>query len=207
MFFFSHSIFIAAVLSIIKFKKINEAFWPFIYCLWIGSINETLSAILILQHYNSSVSNNIYVLIEAVLLIFLFKNFEVFSRSKYLLRTLLLSLLLVWLIENFIFSEIFKTAIYFRIFYSLIIVFMSINCINDLIVNNRNSKAILVLCIAFVFYFTYKVFVYSFWISGLSNSFLSALVSIMMYVNLLTNLIYALAVLWMPKKLEFSLRY
>ena len=207
MYFFSYSIIIAGVLSIIKFKKINKAFRPFIFCLWIGCINDALSAVLIPHHYQTSLNNNIYVLIEAVLLILLFKNFEVFSRSKYLLHTILISLLLVWIMENFIFSEIFKPDIYFRIFYSLTIVFMSINCINDLIINNRKSKAVLVLCIAFIFYFTYKVFVFTFWISGLSNSFLSALVSIMMYVNLLTNLIYALAVLWMPKKLEFSLRY
>ena len=122
-----------------------------------------------------------------------------------------MSFIALWLIENFL-KKFSLFCDYFAIYYSFIIVLMSITTVNDLIVRSRSrifTKANFLLCISFIFYFTYQVLIYSFWIYGVGSSrgFLLNVFSIMVYINLLTNLIYALAVLWMPKKLEFTLPY
>ncbi len=46
-----------------------------------------------------------------------------------------------------------------------------------------------------------------FWLYGLrfSKEFLMNVTTILIYINLFTNLVFALAVLWMPAKHRFSL--
>ena len=204
--FFSFSIYIAGIISAIRYNKINKAYHPFLYCIWIACGNEIISFTLTRYHNGTSINNNIYVLLESLLLSFLFKNIGAFYRSR-LFVTVIGTLIVGWLLETFVFGSITKPDIYFRVLYSFSIVLLSINTINEIIANNKKRNATFLLCIAFIIYFTFKVFVYAFWISGLSSGFLSGLFAIMVYINFLTNLIYAIAVLWMPRKLEFSLPY
>jgi hypothetical protein len=58
-------------------------------------------------------------------------------------------------------------------------------------------------------YYTFTVIIGVFWIYGFggSSSFRRHMVWILIYINLVVNLVFALAVLWMPKKLRFSLPY
>jgi hypothetical protein len=55
-------------------------------------------------------------------------------------------------------------------------------------------------------YFTFRILIRSFWLYGLrsSNEFLMRTFTIEIFINLICNLIIALAVLWMPRKLEYS---
>ena len=206
-FIFSFSIFLAGIISLFKYNKISKAYYPFIFCIWLACCNELLSAIIITNHHRTSVNNNIYVIIEALLITLLFKNFGIFKKSKLLFYCVTLGLLFCWIIETFIINNITISDIYFRIIYSFVIVLMSITTINEIIFTGRKNNASFLLCIAFIIYFAFKVLVYAFWISNLSRDFLSSIFSIMIYINFLTNLIYAVAVLWMPRKLEFSLPY
>ena len=207
----SLSILFAGFISVVRFNKINGIYFPVILCIWIASINELLSAVLYKFNCNSSLNNNIYMLCESILIPLQFKYLGLLRKPKYLFRFLSISFLLIWAIDNFFISSIFRFNVYFSILYSFIIILLSLSCMSRLIgtsgKNIRNSTFLL--CLGFILYFTVTVLVYSFYLYGLgiNQPFLLRVYAITIYVNLLTNLIYALAVLWMPKKIPFLLPF
>lgn len=196
-------------------KKINKIYFPFLFCLWIACINELLTFVLYKAHaikYTGNANNNIYILIESVVITFLFKGFGIIKKPAFLFPSIIISLIFVWAAEIFLIGNIKTGLMYFRIFYSFVIVLMSINCINIMIGSSRRliiRNAAFILCLGFILNFTFKVLVQSFWVYGLNSNtnFLIKVNTIMLLINLIANLIYALAVLWMPRKIEYSLPY
>lgn len=198
------SIVIAGVIGIFRIKEMDPAYYPFLILTFIGIGNETLSYLLVFNGMYTTVNNNVYVLIEGLLIGLFFDSVRLFRKQRTLLITLF-SLLFVWILEVSL-RGINTRFNYFRIFYSFIIVLLSINMINKLLLSEKRGllrNSMFLFCIAFIIYFTLKVLQNAFWIYGLnknSNSFLGAMLDIHTWVNLLTNLIYALAVLWIPRK-------
>lgn len=201
----SLTIFVAGVISLIRFPKINETYYPFVFCLWIGCINESLNIYLVINGYQTLLNNNIYALIESVLLIWFLKEGRLIKKHFIIL---VLSLIIGWSVETFVIRNITDNSTLFRIFSSLAIVILSIKVINRLIFSQQKhllKSSTFLLCIAFIIYFTYTVLVQSFVIYGVDrqSTFLLNIYVIMIYVNLAVNLLYALAVLWMPKKARY----
>ena len=212
VFIFSLSILIASVIGWVRFKKIDPAYYPFLYCLWIGTLNEIVSYVLVANHQTTALNNNIYVLFEPVLLVWLFKNWGSFRRTPQMFTALLILFPVLWIAENFFISTITHFTFYYRIFYSFVIVLLSIQIINRLIMTERKNilkNSIFLLCVGFVIYYTFSVLVQTFWLYGLnvSREFTLKVVFILLTINLFANLIYALAVLWMPTRHRFSLPY
>lgn len=207
----SLSIFIAGIIAAIRIRKIEGSYYPFLYVIWLGCLNESLSIGLALNEFPTLVNSNIYVLIEAILLTWFFKNMKVF-KQRLIYYVVVVSLVLVWILENFVFKTITAHSTYFRIVYSFTIVFMSINLANERIFTNKTvllKDATFIISMGFIVYFTYKALVQSFVIYGINrrSSFLLNIYIIMIYINLAVNLLYALAVLWIPKKVRFLQPY
>ena len=207
---FNFSIFIAAVIAWVRFGRINKVYYPILYCVWLAALNELLSFILVKNGFHTSVNNNIYVLLEALLIISFFKNLVQQPKQIYWYNAGLIAIIIIWIIENIILNKIVGISIYFRIIYSFVIVLLSISTINRLITTVRKNifrNSIFLLCLAFTIYYTYKILVEAFWLYGLNSSdfFRLQVYRILNYINLFTNLIYALAILWMPKKVAFTL--
>jgi len=206
----SFSLVFAAVIGWIRFKKINPAYYPFLLCLWIGLVNEIISFIVIRNGKSNALNSNIYVLVESVLITWQFKKWGIFERHKNIFYLLILIFLLVWITENFIVSKINYFSSYFRIVYSSALTLLSINQLNALLIREKKNilnNSVFLICVGFVLYYTYKVLVEAFWLYGLNNSrdFRNNIYLILAYINLVANLIYAVAVLWMPTKHRFSL--
>src|SRR5205823_3796512 len=192
---FSFSILIASAIGWARFKKIDPAYYPFLYCLWIGFMNEIISYILITNHESNALNNNIYVLFEPLLLLWLFKNWGSFNRMPHLFTALLILLPLLWLIENFFIATITRFTFYYRILYCFIIVLLSIHTVNRLIMTERKNilkNSVFLLCIGFVIYYTFSVLVQTFWLYGLnvSREFTIKVIIILLAINLFANLIY-----------------
>lgn len=205
---FNFSAFIPGILAALRYKKINKAYHPFLYCLWIGCLTEVLVFFVVLKGHQSLMISNVYVFFESILLGWLLKNMGVLSQKG--LVILIIACTAVWIGENFVFGTITKNSTYFRIFYSLALILLGINLINLVLSTNRGSlftNSDFILCFAFLLYYTYKVMVQALAIYGFSGSrrFLLNIYTIMSYINLVTNLLYTLAVLWMPRKRKFSL--
>jgi len=203
--FLSQSVWIAGIIGAIRYRKIDSSYYPFIYFIWLGAFNDTLGLILINFGFYTSVNGNIYVLLEALLLTYFFKRLGIFKRAFTLYIALITAHLLIWLFEVLLLRSIMEPVLYARIFFSFSIVLMSISCINQLLTTQRESlkkNPLFIICIGFIIFFTYKVLVNTFWLYGLkqSKSFVLNIYTILIYINLFCNLIYALATLWIPKK-------
>lgn len=206
----SFAIGIPVIISWVRFKKINPTYYPFIFCLWLGLLNEILSYILSRVFHSNAINNNIYVLLESFLITWQFHEWKLFSRLKSLYIVLLCIFSATWIVENFIISKISYFSSYFRILYSFVIVLMSISLLNFLLVRERKSlllNPVFLICATFVVYYTYKVLVEAFWVYGLNSSkeFRVQIYEIFVFINLFSNLTYTLAVLWMPTKQRFTL--
>ena len=206
----SLTILFPAIIGIIRFKKINDAYYPFIIYIWVGAINELLSVILLIWRYSNIINLNVYLLIEAMLLMWQFTLWRFFGKSKILRKLLYAALLSFWLTENFLLYSITRYDSYFTIFYSTIFTFISISSINQLIVTERKSllqNPKFIICAAFVIYFTIVILSEVFWLYGVSQSvaFSNYVISISNITNFIAIILYTLAILWMPIKHRFTL--
>jgi hypothetical protein len=205
---FSCSIFIAAIISWVRFKRIAPAFYPFIICIWLGSLNELVSVFFENLDWPTAPNNNIYVLLEALLLTVQLSRWRPFKG----LSLLLVVLVLAWLADTLVFGSFFRISSYFRVLYSAIIVLLAIRVNNYLILTERGrllKHPVFLSCLGLILFFTYKILVEAFWLYGLnaSSGFRENVYAIMIWINLFANLIYALAVLWMPAKQRFTIPY
>lgn len=205
----SYSIGISAFIALFRWKSIQKRDYFFIAFLWAGLLSEFISTICIQLFKTNAVTSNIYILISSLLLLLQFNKWGLFSKNKLLYKVIIAIIFLVWFWENFIYSSIFSFGSISRIVNGFIIVLMSIHLMNILI-NQENStlskNPVFLICISFIIFFTLKILVEVFWIYGLnaSKDFRQSIYRIVTYVNLVVNIFYAIAVLWMPKKREFT---
>lgn len=202
---FSSSILIGTLIGWLRFKKIEPAYLPFILCLTVASLNEIYSFVITQQGYSTAYNNNVYILCEAMLLTWQFKNWGLFRSSKVTYYLLMVMIPLAWVSENIFMNKFSGIGFYFRIGYSLLIVLMSIHINTDLLVSSRRNlltNPVLLICSAFIIYFIYKILFETFWLYGVNagRQFRINVYVVLTWINLFTNLIYAAALLWIPRK-------
>jgi hypothetical protein len=206
----NHSIILAAIIGMIRFKFISSDFYPFLFFIWAGLANDSLSLAIIANGGSNTANSNIFVLLELALVLFLFYKWNGGKIKKYyILGGLGLA---IWAADNFMLHSIWRNNSLFRVFYSFAIVFLSIDQVNKILVFERGpllKNAMFLICITFLFYFGCKAFVESFNIFhlSLSNAFLRNLWMTLYFINFIANLLYAVAILWIPTKQKFSLPY
>ena len=207
---FNHSIIIAAIIGVVRFKSISRDFYPFLFFVWAGLANDSLSLALIMSGGSNTVNSNIYVLLELALVLFLFYKWNgSAARKYYVLAGIGLA---VWIADNVLINDIRDNNALFRVFYSFVIVFLSIDRVNKMLVFEKRAlrkNAMFIICITFLFFYGFKAFVESLnmFHLGLSGHFLNSLWMIIYFINLIANLLYAIAILWMPTKQRFLLPY
>jgi hypothetical protein len=199
---------IAVLLSFFILPKADKKFLPFILLLYAGLITEVINRYLDARGMNSQISTNIYALIEILLITWLFTSWNFFKDPK---RGIWLSFLFigVYIADIFFLPKLHNYTPYFNIFSSLVLVIMSILTINKVILieNKRLVKnATFWICMAFIIHFTNLALVEIFYIYGLRQGiyFADKIYDIFQVMNLITNLIYALAIIWIPRK-QYSL--
>lgn len=211
---FGYSITIAAIIGLVRFNKINKSYNPFVYFAVIDTINVTISIITSNIFRTNAVNSNIYILFEGILFLWLFYNFSSAKNKKRLFSILFIALLVVWIIDNFLLHTILTRNSLYRISYSFLIVFLSLDYLNKLINTERKKllrNAGFLICIGNIAFFTYKAIFEVFYLYRLgikmSDELFRKLYDILQYANLFANLIYALAMLWIPRKKTFTLPY
>jgi hypothetical protein len=203
---FSASVFIPGILGLVRFPKVESNYYPFFYFIWIGCINEVISFIMIMSRKSNYISSNTYVFLASLFIAWFFRNHGVFKNRPAAFYAALAALLTLWLVESFwIINITEQIGTYFRIFFSFLTILMSIQLMNTILVFGSGQlvrNALFLISLSFILYFTFKTLVEAFWIYGLqsSESFQLLVWNISVFVNLFTNLIYAVAILWIPKK-------
>jgi hypothetical protein len=204
------SIVIAAAIAIMRFKLIVRSFYPFVFLLWLGAANEALSLILIYRTGSNTVTSNIFVFAEFLLILWQFYTWNDASKRKYLV--IALAGMAVWFADNCILHSLSQNNSLFRSFYSFIILLFSISEGTRIVLYEKGSllkNAVFIICITFLFYYGCKSYVemMNAFHLGLAADTLWNLWIIMYFVNAISNLLYAFAILCIPTKQEFILPY
>lgn len=200
----SYSILPATLVATYKIRQCSKVYLPFIIYLLAATINEVISTFSIYYHYSNSINSNIYVLVEPMLLLWLFYNWQTRDPQRPLYFTLAAVILLVWALDTFIIQQPGQFNTIYRATYAFIIAMLAINqlCYQVIFYNGSLRNTRFILAVAFIVKFTYKVFHEMFLALNynLSNEFFMKFFMIWIYINAITNLIYILAALWIPRK-------
>jgi len=193
-------------------KEVSKKYYPFLFVILLGCLNDGTGVFLIRSGLSNVVLSNLFSLLEAILFLLYLKNTGYQKQLSSYLPFLISFLLIFWGIENFFiwgFGKSYNS--YFNILSGLPLVLLSINILNKILVKERDvlKNADFLLCIAFIIYFTYRILGEVFWLFGqsLSEQFMGKVFEIHALVNILCNIIYALAVLCIQKKQPFTLQY
>jgi len=215
MFFFIHefatfSIAFAVIIGWIRFQRTAPVFLPLLCILTLGLCNEILSHLLMYNGHPNALNSNIYLLLESVFIAWQFKKWGLFRRAPWGFYVLSCLYILTWAVEGSFFSLTMRFSSYFIAAYSFFTVLLSISFINLLMGEEQGSflkSPSFIICIGFIIYYTYAVLIEIFYLYGLKSGgeFGTNIYHIHTYINLLSNLIYATAFLWIPRKREFIL--
>jgi hypothetical protein len=203
---------VPAIVGAIRFANVNPIFHPFIISIWLSALNLIFGAMIVEFGYYNIVHYNIWFLLDAFVLLWLFKEWNLFE-SKRLYRFLLILLSIFWLSEIIFLSRLtHEYNSYFRILYSFIIILLSISTINSLLMRERKpllKNPMFIICCTFVILNAITVLTEAFFASNLhlGDQFRINMDRIMTLTSVIGNLIYALAILWMPKRQAFILQY
>jgi hypothetical protein len=206
----SYSVLPGAVIGWIRYSKIPAGDHPFIWLLWVALITEVVNEITTYYYSSTAIECNIYVLVESLLYCLLFFNWGSFRRDSRLLYLVTMFLMGVWVSDNLVTHSLWHINSFFRIASSFVLVFTAIDQVNKLIVSER-SKLLknyrFLICIGVILFFTYRAYVEVFYWKDLqvSQLFYRRIYNIMIFVNLFVNLLFSLAVLWIPTRQRFTL--
>jgi hypothetical protein len=209
---FGLSIGIGAIIGWIRIRKIDPAFFPFLLFLWLGLANELSSYMIVKAGYSNALSYNLFSLAEAILLTWQFKRWFLFADRTILYYILQGIFIAGWLIETAATGKLHLFNSYFIIGHSILLVLMSVNMINKVMFEDPFSlfkNPIFLICMGLIVFFTYFILVEAFWLNGLNRSktFRIHIYEILPFVNLFTNIVFALATLCIPLKRQYILRY
>jgi hypothetical protein len=196
----------------IRLPTISSEFDPFIIAIWLRGANAAFG--LIIQHfgYNNIVHYNLWFVGEAFLLLWAFEKWNLFESKKFY-RFLAVALGFTWLAETILFSKLTGDYnSYFRIIYSFVVILMSISMINNILLRaaiNPLKNSIFLICCTLVLLNTITVIGEAFFAYNLimGEEFRIYMDHIINFIDALCSLIFALIILWMPKKQAFTLQY
>jgi len=208
----SFSILIATVISFVRFNHIPSSFRPFIYLLWVGCFCEITGLFLANSFGNNIAIGNLYVLTESLMLLWQFNKWSGNNKKVNKFGIIGLGFVALWVLDNLLLHNLMRTNSLFRVTYAFCIVFLGIEQLNAVFQSERNNilkNSRFLLSSSFVFYFTYKSVFEVFYMINLkmSDNFYHGLFLILLLVNLFTNLVFAIALLWIPKKQKFTLPF
>jgi hypothetical protein len=210
IFLISQSILLPIIAGLVRYRRIDKSYQPFFILLLIGLLTEIVSFMIIRQHKHNGFVVNIYILVEWIMIAWQFHVWGFLKQKSRIFWLLVFLVSLLWVAENFVFGRITDFSPYFRFFYFFLIVLLSTNKINFMITHDnrsliRNPKFLI--CIGFLIYFIFMTLYY--WAYQVSMydklQMSSTFIFLMVWINALTNSIYAMAFLLIPARVQFTL--
>jgi hypothetical protein len=218
IFLLSESILFPLLVGLVRLRRIKKSsYQPFFFLLILGAFIELLSAVIILLHarlhinISNAISNNIYSLLEWLFIAWQFKVWGLPRNRMRVFYIVVAIPCLVWVVEDLVFGQILNFAPYFRVVKSLMVVLFSVSIINFMITHdyrNLSRNPTFLICIAFIIYFIYRIiFQWARETSLLGKTDTTTFIIMLFgYVNALTNIIFAIALLRIPPPQKFTLK-
>jgi len=204
----SFSIWFAALAGLVRFTNTDGMYRPFIMLCWTGAINELVSFFVARAGYSTNSNNNIYILAESLLLLWQFKKWVPEAWMKRYFLTLAVVFAGLWVYEYDSISKLGQIRYYFRFLYAVVIILLSIHLMQRLAVEHARGLGKdprFLISAGLTIYFTFKILFDAIWLYQLRGSvaFQQAIYLVFASLNFLINLLFALAILWMPKKPQY----
>jgi len=207
-FLFSQSILLPLIIGLIRIRKIQSSYYPFVVLIMLGTLSEVCSFFSIRYFQSNAVVSNLWCLVECLLILYQFYRWRFHAKLRAWYWIVPALCVLVCLIENIAFMQITRFGHVFRIGYAFLLVMLSINEINYLITHENRQlfkNARFLICMGFIIFFLYQIlFEGSLYIVETEgNAIISnKILSLAVYVNVLANLIFAVAMLFIPAKVK-----
>lgn len=204
------TIIIPCIVGLVRLKKINRTYHPFIAFLWLGFLNELIGEFTNKYFSTNVVNCNIYTILEANLLVYLLWQWDLFEK-KLSFFSVLFALWIFWIAEIFYFSNIMVFDSYFIIFYSLVIVVLSISMLNKILSVERarpvnNPKFVILLCLILFYSYSGVIEIFWKWSFSRGEAVSASYYYIITYLNFINNIFYTYAILCMRRKLRFTMQ-
>lgn len=198
-----------AIVGALRLKKIDISFRPFIVYVLASAIIELIVGLVIIPYFKEIkvLVWNCINLFEATILLLQFYYWKRFQKFKKLFFVIFSLIILEWIVENFVVHNLFYFNSFFLISYSFLLVLLSVQTVNYIIVNERrfaltdNPKFII--CVAMIIFFIYNIFVYTLMAKGIrvyDKILMGKIFAIQVYINAFANILYGLGVYLIPKK-------
>ena len=200
------------IAGLIRLRRIDRSYQPFFILLVVGFVNELINGYVVeIRHSSNAINSNIFALVEWFLILWQFQTWGSFRSKRKAYYVLLFVSCSIWITENLVLGHIGEFSSYFRFFDSFLIVLLSVNKINFMITHdNRNllRHPGFLICIGFIIYFIYKIvyeWAYQTSLFG-ATDITDKIEELIGYINALTNIIFAIALLKIPAPEKFTLR-
>ena len=212
LFLVSESILIPFITGLVRFRRIGNSYRPFFILIVVAVIIEAINGYMIkVQHHSNAIPVNIYALIECLLIIWQFHTWGWLRSRKQVFYGLLLFSIAGWMVENLVYGHITEFPPFFRFLYSFLIVLLSVNKINYMITHDNRTllrSPDFLICIGLIIFFIYKIiYEWAYQTSLFGQSDITSIIIMSFgYINALTNIIFAIALLLIPAPQKFTLR-
>lgn len=202
------SVCIPAAIAFARFKYIPRTLIPFCVLLWFAMANELVSLVIIENGGSNAMNGNFFILAEFLFLGSQFYRWGVFNITKYKAGAVIGVAL--WVTDNFILHQLSANNSLCRIIFAFLYVFLSMDMVNRHMVLGKGRLYFmhtLLLVIGLLLFFACKSFVEVFnaFDMGLTVGFYAHIWFTLSVVNAATNILYAIALLCIQRKPEFSL--
>ncbi|HUQ67605.1 MAG TPA: hypothetical protein VM101_15690 [Flavitalea sp.] len=208
----SYSIGIAAIIGLVRLRNIHASYRPFILIITMSLVVEIISHILIYFKKSNAIAVNVFGLIEGLLWLRQFRKWNTTKDQVLPLKYASILITSIWIIENIIAGKLFSFSSVYAILFSFMVIFYSINQMNRQLTEEKGNlftNARFLICCGTIIFFTYRILVECFFLLDLqkSASFFAHVFIILAFVNLIVNLLFAIATLWIPARQKFSFPY
>jgi hypothetical protein len=206
------SIVIALVIGIVRFKKLPAVYYPFMFVVGLGFGNHLLNLIMVYYFRSNAVNGNIYVLLETLLYLWLFANWGLFKKKNTVPLIITVVLITGWFLDNLVLHSLQTPNAGFRILSSLILVILSVEQIVQLLPRVKGNilhNAVFIICTGLLLHFSFKACIEVFFLiqKDVPITLHVTIYSVLIYVNCFVNLLFAWAMICIPKKQQYLLLY
>lgn len=206
---FAYTIVFSVFIALLKIRRVERSYLPVIIFLCYGLLNEIVSDFSIYYFQNNAPNSNVYVLVSSLIVLYQLDIWSIKKPSKIITNLTLSILVLSWLIENIFIYSIWRFNTLNNVLFYFVIIIFSIKVLaQDLFAQlpAKSAKVIFTLSVIFLLQYTVSLIVEVFWIYGINSSslFITRIYWFISYMSLVVNLMYIIAVLWIPEKRELS---
>lgn len=210
-FVLSLSIVFAVLIGIVRFRKIDKSYYPFLYRIILVLIVEITARIFFLsdEPRRFTIVTNTFSILDYCLFTWMFHNWRLFNGNRTVFISFLATGFVAWVYITLILQNILAPNFIFRVLYSAILIAFSVNTFNKVVVTDRRNifhNPRFWICIGIIIFYTFFILVCLVnlnVVSSASKLFRSNLQFINVCSNILVNFLYAVAIVWIPRKQNF----